>query len=45
MSGFLASPFTIGVCLALLFAWVMMLAAIFWPQKGPANKDDVDARF
>jgi hypothetical protein len=45
MSDFPHSPFTIGVCLALLFAWVMMLAAIFWPQKGPINRDDVDAHF
>jgi hypothetical protein len=45
MSAFLDSPFTIGVCLLLLFAWVMTLCAIFWPQKGSLQKDDFDARF
>jgi hypothetical protein len=45
MTALLQSPFTIGLCLLLLFAWVMMFCAIFWPQKGPINRDDVDAHF
>jgi hypothetical protein len=45
MSDFLHSPVTIAVCVVALFAWVMTLAALFWPQKGPINKDDVDAHF
>jgi hypothetical protein len=45
MNAFLHSPFTIGVCLLLLLGWVMMLCAIFWPQKGSLHKDDFDARF
>jgi hypothetical protein len=45
MSAFLHSPFTIGVCLLLLFAWVTMLTAIFWPPKIPKRDDHHDARF
>lgn len=45
MTQFLHSPFTIGVCLLLLFAWVMTLCAIFWPPKAPKRDSHHDARF
>jgi hypothetical protein len=45
MNAFLHSPVTIGVCVVALFAWVMTLTAIFWPQKGPVHKDDTDGYF
>lgn len=43
MSQFLHTPFAIGLCLLLLFAWVMTLCAIFWP--GSKRDDHHDARF
>jgi hypothetical protein len=46
MSEILQSPFTIGVCLVALLAWIMTLVAIFWPsrdgRKAGRNKDDID---
>jgi hypothetical protein len=45
MNAFLHSPVTIGVCVVALFAWVMTLAAIFWPQKTPVHKDDINGYF
>jgi hypothetical protein len=41
MRDILSSPFTIGVCLLVLLAWVLMVVAIFWPQKPDgAERDD-----
>jgi hypothetical protein len=33
MSEILQSPFTLGVCLLVLVAWVLLVVAIFWPTK------------
>jgi hypothetical protein len=45
MSDLLQSPFTLGVCVATLVAWVVMLCAIFWPGKGHTCEDERDVRF
>jgi len=39
VSDILSSPITIAICLLVLLAWVLMVVAIFWPQK-PDDKDD-----
>ena len=41
MSEVLQSPFTIGVCVVVVLAWILMLAAIFWPRRG-ARKSERD---
>ena len=45
MSDFLQSPFTLGVCVATLVAWVVMLCAIFWPGEGRDSGNERDVRF
>jgi len=46
MNAFLHPPFTPGVCVLTLIAWVGMLCAIFWPgPHHPSNKDEPDVRF
>jgi hypothetical protein len=45
----LQSPFTIGVCLVALVAWILTLVAIFWPggvmKTGSQAREERDARF
>jgi hypothetical protein len=41
MSNLLSSPITIAICLLVLLAWVLMVVAIFWPQK-PDERDTDD---
>lgn len=41
MSDILSSPLTLVICLLVLLAWVLMVVAIFWPQKSDEHdKDD-----
>ncbi len=40
MSEILQSPFTIGVCLLILLAWILLVAAIFWPRKERKDRRD-----
>jgi len=39
MREILRSPFTIGVCLVALLAWILTLVAIFWPRRGDTKPD------
>lgn len=46
MNEILQSPFSLGFCLLALFAWVMTLCALIWPQDvRPRGEDDPDVRF
>ncbi|HEY4078521.1 MAG TPA: hypothetical protein VGM26_16445 [Rhizomicrobium sp.] len=33
MTEMLESPFTLGVFLLIVLAWILMLLAIFWPRR------------